>query len=102
LFDTIWVLTHSNEEFKNECINLRPRDNSKGSYLRLIDNNSDCISYKLCMSNGVNKLSHSNGDIVSIDPVGGPTIFVGDIIQNKKVLSIEFVDKFESYVLHMN
>lgn len=102
LFDTIWTLTHSNEEFKNECINLRPRDNSKGSYLRLIDSNPDCISYKLCMSNGVNKLSHSNGDIVSIDPVGGPTIFVGDIIQNKKVLSIEFVDKFESYVLHMN
>ena len=54
------------------------------------------------MSNGVNKLSHSNGDIVSIDPIGGPTIFVGDIIQNKRVLSIEFVDKFESYILHMN
>ena len=37
---------------------------------------ADCFECRLCASNGISKVTHSDGDITTIDPEGGPQISV--------------------------
>lgn len=79
LFDNIWDIVHSDIEFLNKTISLYTRDNIN-NYLRLINETEEIASYLLCTPMKIQNIYHSNGEIVMINPTGGPIINVGDPI----------------------
>lgn len=87
LIQNVWNIVHENIEFSNITETLYTRENIN-NYLRLIkvENEYDDIieTYKLCVSNTINELYRTNGEITYINPIGGPQICVGDVIDGTK------------------
>lgn len=103
LFDQVWEIVHTNDEFKNNIIPLHTRVTGTNTYLRILyENDVKCIC-KLCSANGIAKVTHSDGRIMSIDPEGGPQIFVPSLIYGTKytVESIIFDDDKSEYLIHL-
>lgn len=90
LFLQVWNIVHENLEFENITKSLYTRDNIE-NYLRLIYKTEEFSEYKLCTPYKINKLEHNEGEISLIDPLGGPEIYVGDIIPGTDLT----VDKIE-------
>ena len=80
LFKTIWDIVHEDVVFKNLTIDLYTRDNID-NYLRLVEENDYRKIYELCTPYKIQKLYRNDGKITMIDPVGGPTICTGQIIE---------------------
>ena len=80
LFKTIWDIVHEDIVFKNLTIDLYTRDNID-NYLRLVEENDYRKIYELCTPYKIQKLYRNDGKITMIDPVGGPTICTGQIIE---------------------
>ena len=80
LFKTIWDIVHNDVVFKNLTIDLYTRDNID-NYLRLVEENDYRKIYELCTPYKIQKLYRNDGKITMIDPVGGPTICTGQIIE---------------------
>ena len=51
------------------------------NYLRLVEENDYRKIYELCTPYKIQKLYRNDGKITMIDPVGGPTICAGQIIE---------------------
>ena len=97
LFNKVWDITHDTLEFQNFTIDLPSRTNENQSYLRLIDENE----YKLCSYNGIGRISHNNGKIIAVDPIGGPQILQDDIIPGTDftVENIEFDNNHSNIII---
>ena len=80
LFKTIWDMVHDDVIFKNKTIDLYTRDNID-NYLRLVESNNYRDIYQLCLPYKIQKLYRNEGQITMIDPVGGPTICLGQTIE---------------------
>lgn len=98
LVDIVWDFYTENIELKNKIIELPSRDNTI-NYLRLVDKNEDEFKFKLCSTFGTVQLSYSGGDIVSIDPSGGPMIYIGYEFDDYKVVKIEYNDEINSHII---
>ena len=103
LFDEVWRICHSNMEFINYTASLRGRTHDANTYIRFVAEYDDCFECRLCTSNGISKVTHSDGDIVTIDPEGGPQISINTpLLVNGKsyiVSSINFdEERLEYYI----
>ena len=83
LIKNVWNIVHDNIEFQNITETLYTREHIN-NYLRLISHKDDVDTYKLCVSNKINELYRTNGEITYINPVGGPQICVGTPIDGTK------------------
>lgn len=72
LLASLWDLVHDNQIFKNTTVQLQSRDGSN-NYLRKC---SDSTWY-CCFEYDTARIIRDGGQIVSIDPSGGPMISVG-------------------------
>lgn len=101
LFNSVWEMTHTSIEFSNKIIPLKGRVHDTNTYLRKIkeDNEKRVRVYKLCSSNGISKVQHSEGKIVSIDPEGGPQIYLLQRINEDTVTRIIFNDSTAEYFI---
>ena len=103
LFDEVWRMCQSNMEFSNYTASLRGRTHDSNSYIRFVNEYDDCFECRLCPSNGITKVTHSDGDITIIDPEGGPQISINNplIINGKSyiVRSIRFDDDKSEYYI---
>lgn len=97
LFKTVWDITLSTLEFQNITVNLPSRTHTNYSYLRLIYPNT----YKLCPYNGISKISHNMGNIIAIDPEGGPQIIIDEELPgtNNIVRDIIFDENHSEYLI---
>lgn len=73
LFDKVYNLIHDNLVFLNNIIELETRDDT---YNFLRQKNED--EYELCTPYPLISLSRKNGEIDSIEPVGGPVLTKDD------------------------
>ena len=76
LFDEVWKMCHSNMEFTNYTASLRGRTHDANTYIRFVSEYDDGFKCRLCAPNGIAKVTHSDGDITTIDPEGGPQISI--------------------------
>ena len=109
LFNNIWNIIHENIEFENITETLYTRENIN-NYLRLIKHTDEVDTYKLCVSNKINELYRSNGGITYINPVGGPKICIGSVIEGTKSTEhpnglipqkIEMDESTGKFIIHM-
>ena len=101
LFEKIWdILINFDIEFKNNTIQLQTRDNVN-NYLRLI-NYEDGI-YKLCTQYPIQQIYKTNGEILMIDPIGGPSIEVGNNLSGTElvVYKIIFNEKSNKFLIYI-
>lgn len=84
LFKQVWEMVHDNPEFKNEIVELASRDTTD-NYLRLIETTEGISAYKLCTEFQIASERRDNGNIVFVDPIGGPSISIGSIIDGTKL-----------------
>lgn len=103
LFNEVWRITHETMEFENNIIELPSRTSQSNAYLRQVGTNE----YKLCLTSETNQVSYSFGRIISVDPVGGPQLVVGqDIFENYPnrgsliISEIEFDDTKSEYLIY--
>lgn len=80
LFEKIWNILHEVVEFSNITRTLSTRDDIN-NYLRLVDRTPTWNVYKLCCKYDIQQMYKNDGQIYMIDPVGGPTIQVGEYIK---------------------
>ena len=88
LLMSLWDTVHNNDVFKNECVSVCSHDGSN-NYLRKISDKKyiTCFEYGLC------RTIRDNGHILMIDPVGGPSISIGEIVDGIGYVSnIEHAD----------
>lgn len=83
LFEQVWNLVYDNPIFLNKTIELDSRDNTN-NYLRLVEHHDKYDTYHLCTEYDVIGVKHVNGDIIMIDPSGGPAIYVDQTIYGAK------------------
>ena len=76
LFDEVWRICQSNIEFNNYTAPLRGRTHDANTYIRFVSEYDDGFKCRLCAPNGIAKVTHSDGDITTIDPEGGPQISI--------------------------
>lgn len=110
LFSQVWNIVHNDVEFQNKTLSLYTRDNIN-NYLRLIDSNDEIDTYLLCTPLKVQNIYHSNGEIVMVNPTGGPIINVGEVIDGTKcnefpfglvVKSITFHDESGKFIIKID
>lgn len=82
LFQQVWDLVHEERVFTNQTQRLYTRD-SVDNYLRLINDNT----WQLCSPYPVSRIAHNDGAIGMIDLVGGPTIYVGEVIPGTRLIA---------------
>lgn len=82
LFNKVWNLVHSEVIFKNINENLYTRSDVD-NYLRLIAPDT----WQLCSPYKVSRISHKNGFIYMVDLVGGPKIYVDEVIPGTKLIA---------------
>lgn len=101
LFENVWDIVHNNEEFENYTIDLETRDDTR-NFIRLVKSNDKYELYKLCSPYKIKAISHDNGRISMIDPVGGPTICVGQFIDgtDKYVSEIVLNDTSDQFLIY--
>lgn len=78
LYYQIWDMVNNNKEWNNVCLDLISHDGSD-NYLILKEESVDEHNYKiyrweLITEYGTCRVSHNDGNIISIDPSGGPMI----------------------------
>lgn len=85
LFNQVWEMVYENAIFKNIILNLHSHDGSDNYLMLREDYNTTDPDYRkegylwqLVTEYGTYRIGHDNGDIVYIDPSGGPMICVGD------------------------
>ena len=93
LFEQVWNILHDNIEFHNIALTLSTRENNVHNYLRLVRKTDTKELYKLCAPLKIQKVYYSEGEIYSLDPVGGPTISV-----NKPLETEEYYEKIVSAI----
>lgn len=78
LFYQVWDITKNNIKFKNITIDLYSHDGSD-NYLIYEGKTEDNEYYiwRLISEYGSSRVGHDNGDVVYLDPSGGPMIEVG-------------------------
>ena len=76
LFENVYHMIHDDIEFKNITYDLSTRENV-ANYIRQITDEEGHDKYMLCSDYEVASTAHTDGKITMIDPVGGPTIYVG-------------------------
>jgi len=85
LFYQIWDMVQDNVEFKNITYQLMSHDRSD-NYIVLKEvrevNDQTHNTYLLKSEYGTSRVCHEDGNIVAIDPSGGPMISVGDYLSN--------------------
>lgn len=96
LFEQVWSIVHDNPEFQNKVIELISHDGSD-NYLRLIESSEDGTNnkYLLCTEFGHLRVGHDSGQIIFIDPSGGPMITVGEYIEGSKPSENLYVSKIQ-------
>lgn len=81
LYFQIWDIVHENKEWENICLNLFSHDGSD-NYLILKESkeeeNKIVLIWELVTEYGACRVSHNDGNIVFIDPSGGPMISIGN------------------------
>lgn len=87
LFKEVWDLVHDDIIFQNQTEMLYTRDDSN-SYIRLV-NNVDENVWELCTEKELQRISRNEGRITLLDPIGGPTIEVGEPIPGTDVVPYE-------------
>ena len=92
LFEQVYNIVHDNIIFQNYTINLPTRDNVN-NYLRKISD----TEFMLCAPIGLQKAYHAaDGTFSMIDPVGGPSICVDELLfEGKHVNTITMNDDGE-------
>ena len=80
LFENVYNMIHGNVEFSNVIVDLATRERVD-NFIRLVEKNEDTYTFKLCSDYEVASAAHTDGKISMIDPVGGPTIYVGQPIE---------------------
>lgn len=102
LFDHVWEMTHENLEFQNDIIQLHGRVHDSNVYLRLISTNENLLVYRLCTSTNIERVQYSDGRIVSIDPEGGPQIYIGMKINIQYTVDfISFCEDTSEYIINL-
>lgn len=79
LFEQVWNLVHDNKIFQNVTFELDTRDNTK-NYLRMVDEEK----WVLCPEYRLSRVSHKDGEIVMVDPSGGPMICTNQLLESKE------------------
>lgn len=97
LFRKVWDMLHDNVIFSNDTISLMTRDNIN-NFLRKVDENK----YMLCSEFGTVRISKEEGNIVMVDPVGGPAIFIGNKIEGTELIPqiIKFDEKNSGFCIY--
>ena len=80
LFSELWNILHNEIEFSNITTNLYTRDNID-NYLRLINKDNNKRVWKLCAPFNIQKIYKDNELIKTIDPIGGPTIIINELLE---------------------
>lgn len=75
LFNKVYDLIEENKIFNNNIFKLQTRDGECNNFLR--ENNE---GFELCTQLPISSLNREEGRIISIEPVGGPIINIGDQI----------------------
>lgn len=97
LVDIVWDYYKNNIELRNKVTLLPTRDESY-NFLRKIEEGK----YKLCTVYGNVQLTFSNGELVAVDPAGGPMIFIGTEISNiGTVTKIEYDEILSKHILYI-
>lgn len=93
LFEQVWDMVHNDIEFSNKTIDLYTRDESHiNNYLRLIDESDEINTYILCTPYNIQNIYHNgNGDIVMINPTGGPIICIGEPIHGTNLVPKQII-----------
>lgn len=103
LFDEVWRMCQSNMEFNNYTVPLRGRTHDANTYIRFVNEYEDHFECRLCAPNGIAKVTHSDGDITTIDPEGGPQISINVPLLvngiNYIVSSIDFNEERSEYYI---
>lgn len=79
---SLWDLVHNNAVFSNTTVTLPSHDGSN-NYLRKYSENS----WYCCFEHDTIRVTRDNGQIVAIDPSGGPMISVGMSIPDMGIVS---------------
>lgn len=79
LFKQIWDLVHDEVIFNNETIDLQTNE-QVDNYLRLIDQDDEYDYYKVVAEHGTVSERRDNGQIISINMIGGPMISICEMI----------------------
>lgn len=77
LFYQVYDMINDNIEWKNQTIHLYSHDSSN-NILVLKKDEGDCMTWELVTEFGTMRTVHDNGNIIAIDPSGGPMISVGE------------------------
>ena len=101
LFKQVWDMVHDNPEFENEIVEMQSRDFTD-NYLRVIEKSENIIAYKLCSEFPMMSERRENGQIVFIDPMGGPIICIGQRIEGTDVypIKIELAETGYGYIIY--
>ena len=103
LFDEVWRMCQSNMEFNNYTVPLRGRTHDANTYIRFVNEYDDHFECRLCAPNGIAKVTHSDGDITTIDPEGDPQISINSPLLvngiNYMVSSIDFNEERSEYYI---
>lgn len=102
LFNNVWNMCHENIEFKNEIIHLKTRVLGSNTYLRVFDEKENAKICKICSQNGIAKVTHSDGKIVSIDPEGGPQLYIMQKIGDYTIKYLAFNEDKSEYFVYMD
>lgn len=83
LFYQVWEMIHSNIIFKNISVSLSSHDGSD-NYMILREDKNKYRGYvwQLISEYGTSRVGHDNGNIIYVDPSGGPMINVGDYLNH--------------------
>lgn len=98
LFNLICNIVTKNIIFHNITIQLQSHDGSN-NYLRQIYDKNDKQKWELCTQYGANRIAHDKGQIVMIDPAGGPMINVGDTINKKYKVNSIGLNEYNKWIL---
>lgn len=88
LFYQVWNMINNNIVFDNISIQLYTHDGSD-NYMRLKESSNRYHGYiwNLMSEYGTSRVGHDNGNIVYVDPSGGPMINVNDKLNNLSDIS---------------
>lgn len=96
LFQNVWDLVHKNVVFSNYIEQLYTRENID-NYIRKIDDDK----WELCPQYHINRILHTDGEISTLDMVGGPTIYINEKIPGTNVIAthIEIDDNAKHFII---
>lgn len=94
LFKQIWDIIHDEVIFKNKIVSIQTRE-QVDNYLRLVDSDDEHDYYKVIAEHGTVSERRDNGQIVSIDMVGGPMISLYEQIPGTGLVPVSIdLDQF--------